>query len=136
MFVTAFYCVLDTSNGRVSYCNAGHNPPFIVTENGASMLQPVRGLGLCLTRDYQYEPGSFKLTPGESVLLYTDGVTEAMNRERHLFEEHRLEKVLSEAVGNSAQQIVESTIEAVADFTAGENQKDDITTLSVVFHGP
>ena len=90
---------------------------------------------MCLARDYEYESGSFDLAPGDSVLLYTDGVTEAMNGKRHLFAEERLERTLTESDHSAAQEIVESTIKAVMEFAAGESQRDDITALSVIYHG-
>ena len=86
MFVTLFYAVFNPSNGLLNYANGGHNPPIIVHPDGTSTLLPATGgIALGVAPKFQYEESSVILDPGDTLVLYTDGVTEAMNAEGEEF---------------------------------------------------
>jgi sigma-B regulation protein RsbU (phosphoserine phosphatase) len=130
MFVTAFCGFLDITTGDVTYINAGHNPPAVVTADGsASFLKLTANVPLGVMDDMNYEEGKLHLEPGDTLVLYTDGVTEAMNRQKDFFTEARLLSVLSGTNRTSARGVVEKTISAVHQFAAGANPADDITIL-------
>jgi phosphoserine phosphatase RsbU/P len=130
MFVTAFCGFLDITTGDVTYINAGHNPPAVVTADGsASFLKLTANVPLGVMDDMNYEEGKLHLEPGDTLVLYTDGVTEAMNRQKDFFTEARLLNVLSGTNRTSARGVVEKTMSAVHQFAAGANPADDITLL-------
>lgn len=133
MFVTAFYGIYDFEKGIVTYCNAGHNPPYLVRKSG-ELQQIGRGEGIALgvTVDLStYAEHTLQLLPGDTLLLYTDGVTEAMNPMRQLFQEYRLETSLKSHLGESLPKLIENVVKDVAAFAAGREQTDDITLLAL-----
>jgi sigma-B regulation protein RsbU (phosphoserine phosphatase) len=132
MFVTAFCGFLDITTGDVTYINAGHNPPVIVkTDGSVSFLKVTANVPLGVMDDMNYEEGKLCLEPGDTLVLYTDGVTEAMNRQKDFFTEARLLHVLDGTNRTSAQSVVEKIIAAVHQFAAGSNPADDITLLAL-----
>ena len=95
MFVTCFYGVLDTRTGRIELCNAGHNPPYLLRGNGSVEPTPqVGGFMLGMFADATYQATTVDLAPGDSLVLYTDGVTEAVNAAEEPYDEERLEATL------------------------------------------
>ena len=134
MFVTLFYGVLDTRNGAFEYCNAGHNTPFLVSSEGeVKALDNVGGLILGAMKDAEYESNVIIVKSGESIFLYTDGVTEAMNKNEEEFEESRLLKCLSGKVNVSSQGLIQNVFDDVQNFANGKEQSDDITCLSLKY---
>ncbi len=132
MFVTLFYGVLERRSGRVEFANAGHNPPLILRADGrVEWLETAAGVALAVMPGLDYEAGVFTLEPGDSLLLYTDGVTEANDSAGELFEEARLAATLEGAAGESAEALVERVFAAVQEFARGEPQADDLTCLVV-----
>ena len=132
MFVTAFGGFLDITTGEVTYINAGHNPPVIVRADGsASFLKVKANVPLGVMADMHYEEGNLHLDSGDTLLLYTDGVTEAMNREKNFFTDARLLQVLKGTNGTSPRGVVEKTLSAVHQFAAGASPADDITLLAL-----
>ena len=102
MFVTLFLGILDTRTGELEYCNAGHNPPLLLSPAGRVLiLQPTGGIALGVAEEGVYQSRKVILQRGDSLLLYTDGVTEAMNKREELFSEGRLIKELAEMKGQS-----------------------------------
>lgn len=130
LFVTAFVGIYDSETGILSYSNAGHCPPYIVG-NGIRKATDAQGVILGVFDDEKYSCGYERLESGESVFLYTDGVTEAMNSEKVLFGEKQLEKVLQSCRYSMTSDIINQVMDAVAVFTAGSEQHDDITMLSL-----
>ena len=134
-FITAFLLMLDPASGRVDYVNAGHNPPFYL--HGPEDDRRVQGLvegGLILgvmPTSFPYESGSITLRPGESIVLYTDGVTEAMNRRREEYGEDRLIDLLCRlpSPGPGAEEIYRRVVDDVQRFVDGEKRSDDITVI-------
>lgn len=135
MFVTAFYGILEIETGLIYYCNAGHNPPYLI-KKGGGLAQIGRGQGIALgvTTDLvTYEEHTLQLEKGDAFLLYTDGVTEAMNPARELYQERRLENLLKTVVSKPLKEMVESIMQDVETYAGGALQADDITILGIRF---
>jgi len=132
MFVTLFFAMLRPSTGEVEFCNAGHNAPYRLKGQGMAPIEGGKGIILGIRPDAVYATGRSSLAPGESIYVFTDGVTEAANLEGELFAEARLESVLRAASGcTSAAAIVKSVGEAVRGFVGTALPSDDITMLTV-----
>ena len=130
MFVTAFCGVLDVLTGEITYINAGHNPPAIVKADGSvAFFKVVANLPLGAMDDMEYAEGNLHLEEGDTLVLYTDGVTEATNRQKGFFTEEAFLKVLESARGESVRGIVDKTLTAVHQFAAGSPPADDVTLL-------
>ena len=134
MFATLFCGVIDLISGAMVYCNCGHNPPLILSV-GSSIFKmlPACGPPLGITDGATYSPGSILLTPGDLLLLYTDGVTEAENLESQQFGADRLKQALLEARGEPARRVVQQVFERVSEFAHGSTQPDDITCTAIVY---
>jgi serine phosphatase RsbU (regulator of sigma subunit)/CHASE2 domain-containing sensor protein len=133
MFTTLFCGVIDGSSGTMSYCNCGHNPPLVL-RRGEGTCETLHNCGppLGIIDDISYVPRSIALAPGDMLLLYTDGVTEAENAQSAQFGMERLEQTILEIRGHSARSVVEHVIKRVAEFAKGAPQSDDITCVAVV----
>lgn len=132
MFVTTFICVLDLRTDDVTFINAGHNRPFVTTESGEFEMLPAKAnLALGMMEDISYKEQHFKLSKGNCIYLYTDGVTEALNVEQEFFGDRRLKEVLNKHMKESCcvDKFVEAMYEEVDTFAAGEKQADDITMV-------
>jgi len=138
MFVTVFAGILDLRDGSIEYADGGHEPPFIVRgAGGASMIEKVGGLAVGFISGYEFHNGKMNLVPGDSLVLYTDGITEAMDSEHHLLGADRIEEILHRAQpGIVAQSITELLLSGVAAFVGGAEQSDDITLLVLRYGGP
>ena len=132
MFVTVFYAVYDPESGKLTYANGGHNPPLIVHENGESEELPqTAGVALGVMEDLDYDQDEITLAPGDTAVLYTDGVSEAMNAEHEEFGMERLHRVFAESPGTDAHKTNNVVFEAVRAFAEGTPQSDDITCLTL-----
>ena len=129
-FVTFFYGALDPAARRLSYSNAGHNPPLVVRANGAIEELEVGGLILGVFPMAEYDEGTVDLMPGDVVVLFTDGVTEAESR-HGLYGDERLHGLLRKLRGQSAHEIGEAICRDVAAFSHGLHQSDDVTVVVV-----
>jgi serine phosphatase RsbU (regulator of sigma subunit)/CHASE2 domain-containing sensor protein len=129
MFTTLFCGVIDVPAGAMSYCNCGHNPPLVLRRGGGTFGPP-----LGIVDDISYVPRSIALAPGDMLLLYTDGVTEAESSQSAQFGMKRLEQAILEIRGHPARRVVEHVIERVAEFAKGARQSDDITCVAVVWN--
>jgi serine phosphatase RsbU (regulator of sigma subunit) len=136
MFTTLFCGVIDMPSGTMTYCNCGHNPPLVL-RNGADTFELLRNCGppLGIVEDMNYVPQAIVLAPGDTLLLYTDGVTEAENIKSAQFSMERLQRTIIEMRNLPAHQVVEKLIERVAEFAKGVPQSDDITCIAVVCNG-
>jgi len=130
MFVTAWIGTFDPGTGEVTYVNAGHNAPLVKRADGSvEWLRARSGLVLAAMGGAKYRPQAMKLGPGDSLLLYTDGVTEAMNGTGELYGEERLERTLKSA----GPEFVTAIRHDVALFVGVTEQSDDITMLALDF---
>jgi sigma-B regulation protein RsbU (phosphoserine phosphatase) len=132
MFVTVFYGIYDLRTGMIDFTNGGHNPPFIVHPDGtAEELKTESNLVLGAMGGIPFKSESLQLNPGDALYLYTDGVTEAENKDHELFGESRLQAVLSAQKGAESREIIEAVSSAVKEFVDGAPQSDDITQLVI-----
>ena len=134
MFVTAFICVLDVRSGEVQFVNAGHNCPFVQKQDGAfEMFRAKANLVFGLMEDVPYREQTLTLNPEDSIYLYTDGVTEALNPAQELFGDDRLYEILNRhrAQAGEPETFVQAIYREVQAFADGEPQADDITMLYV-----
>jgi sigma-B regulation protein RsbU (phosphoserine phosphatase) len=136
MFVTMYFAKLDLATGELAYSNAGHNPPLIIREGGkVEWLKLPDGLVLGVDMDTPYITETTRLNPGDTIVVYSDGVTEAMNKKKELFSEERLLKILEKNSTGTPEDIVSAVTAAVNDFASGAYQSDDITVLAVRYKG-
>jgi sigma-B regulation protein RsbU (phosphoserine phosphatase) len=134
MFVTLFVGILDTVTGELVYTNAGHNPSYIRKADGnLERLDPLHGPVVGAREGLAYKEDSVWIAKGDVLLMYTDGVTEARNREDEFFEEQRLKDLLSGNKFESAEAVVETTVSGVKQFEDGADQFDDITVMALQF---
>ena len=132
MFVTVFYGILNTKTGEVSYCNAGHNPPYVLKKNGEVTALPMSEDPMVGAIDgIEFHEASLQLEHGDSLVMFTDGVTEAMNVNNEEFGEQRLEDTLADVTMHSCLQMVEAVKTDVAAFAGEAEQSDDITVLTL-----
>ncbi len=134
MFVTIFCGILDTETGYFEYSNGGHNPPLTNAITGHFEFMPIpQGILVGFMEDIRYKSASLYLKPGDTLFVYTDGVTEAENRQKVLFSDDKLIKLLATSNGISAQKMVELVEHEINTFAEGADQSDDITMLAVRF---
>ena len=134
MFVTAFYAVLDPSSGTLDYCNAGHNPPAVLSAGGKGRILPSDTQpALGIWEGFAYTTRTLKLKRGDRFFLYTDGITEAMTAACVEYGAARLLEVLQAGADTSARDLVDRVLDDVETFTAGAEQHDDVTCLSLAY---
>ncbi len=132
MFLTAAYAVLELDTGRLIYANAGHNRPlWRHAADGTVTELDQRGIVLGAFEDIVLEEQRLDLAPGDALILYTDGVTEALNGEGEEFGEDRLRAVIAANVGASADETIGAICGALAAFTGGAEPADDVTVVVV-----
>ena len=136
MFVTLFYAMLDPTSGRLTYVNAGHNPPLLCRAGGhgeAEQLEELRptGMALGIVDDFPFEQLTVELQPGDSILLYTDGVPGATGEGQEQFGMDRLRRVVLEQQLAPVSGMVTALERSISDFTGGATQFDDIAILAV-----
>ena len=133
MFVTCFYAVLDPTSGRLRFANAGHDLPYHRHDTTVTELH-ARGMPLGLMPDMRYEEGETVLAPGDSILLFSDGLVEAHNSRHEMFGFAHLADVL--ATLTSGEQMIPSLLAELAVFTGPAwEQEDDVTLVSIQRHG-
>ena len=129
MFVTLWVGVLDLLSGEITYVNAGHNPPVTVMDGKTDFLKAKSGFILAGMEDIPYKEHMLTLNKGDMVYLYTDGITEAENKNHELFGEERLIEVFENSKDCSTEQIIENVKKSVDEFVNGCDQFDDMTML-------
>ena len=135
MFVTFFCAILNIRTGQVDYSNGGHNLPYYLHHSGVSPLENTGGRALGLVEQSPYASGRMILSPGEALLLYSDGVTEAMDSRERLYSDQRLEKFLASNRDSPPRQIIGDLVSDVRHFAGGAPQSDDITVLALLYFG-
>lgn len=131
MFVTAFYGVYDPRDGSLRYASAGHNPPLVMSRDSAvRQLDQSQSVPLAVLPDAEFEIGVDRLAPGDTILLYTDGITEAMNPAGEMYGLDRLLSCVREDVPN-AQHIVDCVTFKLMAFTGELPQSDDRTLVAM-----
>lgn len=133
-YATVFYGVLDKL-GAFEYVNAGHVPPLIRRASGAIERLDLASFPVGMFPEAEYESAAVKLEKGDFLVIYTDGVSEAVNVQTEMFEEERLRHMLENFKGETVEQLAETIREGVKAFTEGAAQSDDITILVVQYKG-
>jgi len=133
-YATVFYGILDKM-GRFEYVNAGHVPPLLKRKAGG-----LEGLGSAnfpvgMFAEAEYQSARVQLEPGDFLVIYTDGVSEASNNMSELFEEARLRVIIENFAGETVHQLGDAIREGMRAFTEGAAQSDDITILVIEYKG-
>lgn len=129
-YITFFAGILNTGDGTFTYVNAGHNFPFrALAENGALEPLSVGGMPLGMFELAEYQASSVTIRPDETVVLYTDGVTEAMDRGQNEYSEERLKEIILSYASAPAQEIKQAILDDVQRFVGHEPQSDDLTLM-------
>ncbi|NQV17757.1 MAG: cache domain-containing protein [Armatimonadetes bacterium] len=135
MFVTLFMGILNTRTGKIDYSNAGHNPPYLLKNNKIIQLDKICGCPLGIKKRTNYKSYSFILEYYDCLFLYTDGITEAMDKNDNEFSEKRLEENLNQIQTESPKQIITKIVKEVKEFSANIPQSDDISALAIKYFG-
>ena len=135
-FVTVFYGVLDIESGVISYCNGGHNLPYMVRNNSTVVqVENTSGILLGKIEPFEFETNKIQCNSGDRIVLYTDGVTEAMNESNDMYDEDRLVQYLKSHQKRDIDKLVKGIIVDVLKFMGKVNQSDDVTLLSLEYRG-
>jgi sigma-B regulation protein RsbU (phosphoserine phosphatase) len=133
-YATLFYSLLH-DDGILSYVNAAQCPPMVVRANGQHLELDATGMPVGLMEGAEFTVESLRLAPGDHVVIYSDGVTEAQNRNREFFGKTRLREIVNRHAAESCSAIHDAIQEGVAAFTEGAPQSDDITVVVLDFRG-
>ena len=137
MFVTLFCGILEIETGKFIYANAGHNPPLLLGEDGKpGFLTLKKGLVAGIMENSRYPGDTLQLAPGQSLLLYTDGVTEAMDPGEAFYSEARLLAKLGAGDWDGPRAMIDTVRADMAEFSQDAPQADDITMLALRYRGP
>ena len=132
MFVTVFYAIYDLKTGFISYCNAAHNPPHLLRKDGTVSELPLSHNTILGVFDgIEYQESTLQLEQGDTLVMYTDGVTEATDVAHNEFGTERMDAILQQQIGASCQQTIEAVKAGIKDFVGAAEQSDDITMLVV-----
>jgi serine phosphatase RsbU (regulator of sigma subunit) len=132
MFVTVFYGILDPASGTLCYCNAGHNPPYLLSAHAEPRPLRNTGIPLGIEHDTSWTAATVQLGPDDMLVLYTDGVTEAQNANGELFEVERLLDAARSCHEHTAQAVQNAILAAVDRFVGDAAQFDDLTVMTLL----
>jgi phosphoserine phosphatase RsbU/P len=133
MFVTLFHGVLDLSSGLLRYCNAGHNPPYLLRVGGGRSTLEATGVPFGVDAAMPCRIAETTLAPGDTLFLFSDGITEALDPDGKEFGTARLEAALDDSRNRGAADLVGDVLKATRHFAGDAEQSDDITCLALVF---
>ena len=138
LFITLFAGILNVATGELRFCNAGHDAPLLMRSGALPQaIATVGGPPLCVMDDFLYQSERLQLEPGDMLCLTTDGVTEAMTTGGLLMGKDRVEHLLAEVLaGSDARTVTEQLHAGVDRFVGGAEPSDDMTILTVRWHGP
>jgi DNA-binding NarL/FixJ family response regulator len=133
LFLTAFYGILEPQTGRLRYVNAGHNPPILLGGHKGKPIDKLSSTGMALgvSEDATWQQKMLKFTPGDLLVLYTDGITEAQNPQRALFSEHRLQETIRRYQDRSSTGMLDHILHEVFHFTQEAPDQDDMALVVV-----
>lgn len=135
MFCTLFCGVLDMETGMLSYCNAGHNAPILMTKGSTDFMKPCTNLPAGVIADFSYQTESVQMQKDDALFLYTDGVTEAENKAMELFGDSHTLGIVELLKDASMKEMADGVFDAVKTFADGNEQSDDITMLCLRWKG-
>ncbi len=133
-FATLFYFEVDPAAGRLRYLNAGHNPPFVLRMSGTESLE-ASAIPLGMLEGTAYREGELRLDPGDALVVYSDGLTEARNAADEEYGAERLRALLPRLRGLTAEQVVQRVTGEVTSFLGGERPHDDLSVVALVRPG-
>lgn len=137
VFVTLIYALLDVVTGEFEFCSAGHPAPLVASPSGkVRALERASGPACAILRDFTFTSHTARLEPGDTVVLFTDGVIDAKNASELFFSQERLEAELSRGGKRAAAKLTSDIIDAVQSFADSREQFDDITLVALTWHGP
>lgn len=132
LLMAVFYGILDTDTGEMSYCNAGHRPPYILKDNGeVTELPAAEDPMVGAYEGFKYHDASMKLGQGDMLLMYSEGVTGAVNVNKEPFGESRLKEALGKKMSKNCQETTNAVNADISAFTEGAEQSDDITVIAL-----
>jgi serine phosphatase RsbU (regulator of sigma subunit)/DNA-binding NarL/FixJ family response regulator len=133
LFLTAFYGILEPQTGRLRYVNAGHNPPVLLGGQKGKPVDklPRTGMALGVSEEATWQQKLIKLSPGDLLVMYTDGITEAHNRQGSLFSEARLQEIIQDHRQRSAEEILKAIVGEVSRFTEDAPDQDDMALVVI-----
>jgi sigma-B regulation protein RsbU (phosphoserine phosphatase) len=131
-FISLVLCVLDASNGDLTYCNAGHNAPVLMRDGGEQLLLKSGGTVLGILPDLGYEADTVRLEPGDLFLMYSDGVTEAESPDGEEFGQERLVDLVAKHRHEGARAVLHVLTTALQEWTDDAPPADDVTALVVI----
>lgn len=132
MFVTLFYGILNTRTGALRYTCAGHNPPLhYQAASGSFVPLSTSGMALGVLAEVNLGQATTLLQPGDLLVCYTDGVTEAINGEEEPFEVERLEQAIVDNREASAARVIDAVLEALGEFCGDRPAFDDVTLVAI-----
>ena len=130
-FVTALYGILDCASGDFNYARAGHEPPLILTPEGVQRLPHAPGMALGIWEDITLDVNRVHLSPGSSLLLYTDGMTDCRNPAGEAFGLGRIQEAFLTLRGLPAQEVCDRLLKTLLDYQQGSKQDDDVTLVAI-----
>ena len=132
MFVTVFYAIYNIYTGELEYCNAGHNSPYIVRANGKVEVMPVSSNFMVgIVSGHEFQSDKIQLEPGDTIVMYTDGVNEACNPNFDEYGDDRMAQLLEKQAGRTCREMIDAQLEDVRQFSDGAEQSDDITIMAL-----
>ncbi len=136
MFVTLFLAFVDAGTGEVRFSNGGHNPPYLIRRDAVARIAATPAPAIGLREDASYGSSTLRLGKGETLFLYTDGVTEAMNAAGEFYAENRLTAVLNRSRDLAPEALCREVLRDIEVFVGQGEQSDDITMLALRLLGP
>ena len=136
MFVTFFLGVLDIRSGMMNYCNAGHNPPVLISAEGdVRYFNITKAIPIGLFDTFTYTEESIQITKGDQLFLYTDGLTEAEDVSNNLYGDDKLLETIRKHTKASPREMIENVNKTVAEHVNGHDQSDDLTMMCISYYG-
>lgn len=136
MFVTFFLGVIELSSGKLTYANAGHNPPVLISREGKVVyFELTQDIPIGIFEEFSYVEKVRTLVQGDKLFFYTDGVTEAENQQEELYSDKKLIDCLAAHWMSAPHEIITEVTEDIAMHVKGNQQSDDITMLTIFYYG-
>ncbi len=130
-FATLFHGILDFSTHELKFSNAGHDHPFLFSQNQEVLRLQTGGILLGFMNDYKYEEDTYLMKNGDVLFIYSDGLTEAMNSREEEFGEDRLQQLIQNSLSLKAEEIINKTISEIKEFAGDTPQMDDMTVMVI-----
>lgn len=130
-FATLFYGVLNTEKDEITYCNAGHNNPILISDADKITRPDIGGLIVGIAPSVSYDEATISLNTNDILIVFSDGITEAMNKDEEEFDEPRLIELIKASKGKSSEELIDLIFNEVNNFSKGQPQSDDMTIVII-----